>query len=88
MQPDLAPLFDRIADALDAARDDLEQLSATLCADTDVALRHTAALQTLDRVGQCQAEIALLLRAHDPSAAIGAVRLDHLRVSLNGDPTA
>jgi hypothetical protein len=88
MQPDLGLLLTRIANALDGARDDLERLSATLCADADVVLRHIAALQTLDRVGQCQTDIALLLRAHDPAAAVEAIRLDRLRSNLDGGAAA
>ncbi|GGB40505.1 hypothetical protein GCM10011380_32480 [Sphingomonas metalli] len=82
MRPDLRHLLDGVAAVLEAARDDLERLAGTLCADADIALRHMAALQTLDRVGQCQAEVASMLRAEDPTAAADAIGVEGLRARL------
>jgi len=81
--PDHRRLFAALAQELRGARADLEGLADGLCADEAVVMRHVAALQTLDEVGQRLAAIAQCLDAADPVASARAITLEKLRNRLD-----
>lgn len=81
-------LMDSAANALEALSCEVEAMGVELCADPDIALRHLDQLQGIDRVAQSLAQLALVLRAPQPEAAIDEVRMGdlqaHLRMARHG----
>lgn len=71
-----------LADELDAARGELEQLGLALCGDPDLARRHMGELQSLDHIGQRQMAIAAILRSPDRTVAARDVALEAIRRRL------
>ena len=53
-----------------------------LCSDDNVAGRYLVQLQQIDRLAQSLREIANVLAAEDPGAAVAAIRLGDLRLAL------
>jgi len=58
-----------LADELDIARVQLEELGMTLIGDAFVAIRYLTELQALDHIGQRCTSIAAILRSGDRIAA-------------------
>jgi hypothetical protein len=77
----------QLADELELARLQLESLADTLCTDADVVMKHIAALQTLDSVGQRQAAIAEIIRAGDIVATAQANPLEAIMRRLVQPPS-
>ena len=75
-------LRNQLAEELENARLEIERLGAILCDDPSLSLRHMAALQSLDMIGQQQMAIAAILRAGDPVRAIAVSPLESLRLRL------
>ena len=73
-----------LADELDAARDQLEGLGASLMCDDAVVRRHMTELQALDHIGQRCMAIAAILRSEDLHRATGGASLE----SITGRLTA
>jgi hypothetical protein len=59
-----------------------EQFGLVLCSDAAVAQRYLVQLQQIDRLAQCLREVATVLTAPDPQAAVAAIRLGDLRAAL------
>ena len=59
-----------------------EEFGVVLCMDPDFAGRYLQQLQNIDRIAQSLRELAGILSASDPQAAIKAVRLGALRAVL------
>ena len=68
-----------IAVVLEELSQEVETLGAMLCGDTDVAVRHTAALQAIDMIAQKQRSLAILLGAESPEAEVEQITIDALR---------
>lgn len=75
-------LMDAAASALDTLSHEVEGMGVELCADPDIALRHLDQLQGIDRVAQSLAQLAQVLRAPRPEAAIDEVRMGDLQARL------
>ncbi|MEE4207139.1 MAG: hypothetical protein V2I39_12670 [Erythrobacter sp.] len=73
-----------IAESLGALATDTEGMGLALCSDPDIAARHMEQLQAIDRISQSLREIARVLAASDPEAAIGSICLGDLRAALEG----
>lgn len=71
-----------IADSLGSLAGEIEGMGLALCSDPDIAARHMEQLQAIDRISQSLRELALVLGASDPQAAIGEIRLGDLRDAL------
>ena len=71
-----------IADSLGALASDTEGMGLALCSDPDIAARHMEQLQTIDRISQSLRELARVLAASDPEAAIDTICLGDLRAAL------
>jgi hypothetical protein len=71
-----------IAETLGALALDAEGMGLALCSDPEVAARHMEQLQAIDRIAQSLRELAHVLAASDPQAAIGEIRLGDLRTAL------
>lgn len=84
--PDSAPhspvLLGTIAERLATLAEDAEAFGIVLCSDGDVAARYLVQLQQIDRLAQSLRELAGVLSAADPEAAVGAIRLGELRLAL------
>jgi hypothetical protein len=59
-----------------------EQFGLVLCSDAAVTGRYLVQLQQIDRLSQSLREVARVLAAHDPEAAVAAICLGHLRADL------
>jgi hypothetical protein len=59
-----------------------EEFGVVLCMDPDFAGRYLQQLQNIDRIAQSLRELAGILSASNPQAAIEAVRLGALRAVL------
>ncbi|QDH35370.1 hypothetical protein [Porphyrobacter sp. YT40] len=59
-----------------------EDFGIVLCSDPGVAGRYLVQLQQIDRLAQSLREIAAVLGAEDPAAAVAAIRLGELRETL------
>jgi hypothetical protein len=59
-----------------------EDFGVVLCMDPEFAARHLEQLQNIDRIAQSLRELAGILAASDPQAALSAVRLGGLRADL------
>lgn len=75
-------LLTRIAAQLARLAEESEQFGLVLCSDSDVAHRYLVQLQQIDRLAQSLREVAVVLTAPDPEAAVAAIRLGDLRVAL------
>lgn len=71
--------------ALEKMAGQAEALGAVLCSDPDVVERHLTSLQVIDQISQHLDQIAHVMAADDPHAAIASVSLsdlkDHLRTA-------
>jgi hypothetical protein len=77
-----AALLEGIAARLAALAEDSETFGIVLCSDPDVAGRYLVQLQQIDRLAQSLREMAGVLAATDPRAAVAAIRLGDLRHAL------
>lgn len=68
-----------IAARLGAFAEDAEAFGIVLCSDYDVATRYLVQLQQIDRLAQSLREMANVLAADEPAAAVAAIRLGELR---------
>ena len=68
-----------IAARLGAFAEDAEAFGIVLCSDYDVATRYLVQLQQIDRLAQSLREMANVLAADEPAAAVAAIRLGDLR---------
>lgn len=80
--PHSRALLSGIAARLATFAQDAEGFGLVLCSDADVAGRHLVALQQIDRLAQSLREMAMVLTAEDPDAAVAAIRLGELREAL------
>jgi ABC-type transporter Mla subunit MlaD len=80
--PHSAALLGGIATRLDSFAEDAEQFGLVLCSDGDVAGRYLVQLQQIDRLAQSLREMARVLAARDPDAAVAAICLGELRGAL------
>ncbi len=65
----------------DLARE-AEDFGIVLCGDGEVATRYLVQLQQIDRLSQSLREMAEVLSASDPRAAVAGIRLGELRARL------
>lgn len=75
-------LLARMADELALLAEGSERFGIALCSDPDVAGRYLVELQQIDRLAQSLREMATVLHASDPMAAVAAIRLGNLRLAL------
>lgn len=80
--PHSPALLAAIAAHLATFAEDAEAFGIVLCSDFEVAGRYLVQLQQIDRLAQSLREMAELLSASDPEAAIAGIRLGELRVAL------
>lgn len=80
--PHSAALLNGIATQLTTFAEDAEAFGIVLCSDFDVATRYLVQLQQIDRLAQSLREMANVLVAEDPDAAVAAIRLGDLRETL------
>lgn len=80
--PHSPALLGTIAERLATLAEDAEAFGIVLCSDGDVAARYLVQLQQIDRLAQSLRELAGVLSATDPEAAVGAIRLGELRLVL------
>lgn len=80
--PDQQALLALLAAELELARDQIEALGSTLCADLDLMARHIDGLQSLDHAGQRCATIAAILRSDDLAGAIRQAPLESIASRL------
>ena len=71
-----------IAATLSQLAVEAEDFGVVLCMDPDFAGRHLEQLQNIDRIAQSLRELAGILTASDPQAALSDVRLGGLRHEL------
>ncbi len=71
-----------IATRLATFAEDAETFGIVLCSDGEVAGRYLVQLQQIDRLAQSLREMASVLAAEDPEAAVAAIRLGELRLAL------
>lgn len=71
-------LLSMLAEELDAARAQLEDLGMKLCSNFEVARNHMNELQAIDYVGQRCASVAAILRSDDMHAASHAATLESI----------
>ena len=69
----------QIALVLEEMSYDVEALGASLCADPEVAMRHSDMLQAIDLIAQKQRSLAALLLAECPEDGIEQIAIDVLR---------
>ncbi len=80
--PHSAALLDAISARLGRFAEDAETFGIVLCSDPAVAGQHLVQLQQIDRLAQSLREMADVLAARDPAAAVAAIRLGDLRNAL------
>lgn len=80
--PHSPALLGGIAAHLASFAEDAEAFGIVLCSDADVAARYLVQLQQIDRLAQSLREMAGVLGAADPQAAVADIRLGELRLSL------
>ena len=80
--PQPPALLKVIATTLAELAEGAEHFGVALCVDADVAARHLAELQQIDRLAQSSREMALVLAAADPAQAVADIRLGDLRQKL------
>lgn len=76
------PLSAALSEALMQLSGELEVLGSALCEDAALAEAHLPGLQRLDWCAQSLVQLALVIRAPDPAAAVGTVTLGDLRARL------
>lgn len=87
--PHSPALLGGVAARLAGLAEEAETFGIVLCSDSDVAARHLVPLQQIDRLAQSLREMASVLAASDPEAAIAAIRLGDLRTALErAEPSA
>ena len=75
-------LLGGIADQLSDLALEAEDFGLVLCSDAAVAGRYLVQLQQIDRLAQSLRELARVLSAHDPDAAVASICLGSLRADL------
>lgn len=80
--PPSPPLLAGIAAQLAHLAAESEEFGLVLCSDPEVAGRYLVQLQQIDRLAQSLREMASVLTALDPAAAVAAIRLGDLRSAL------
>lgn len=80
--PHSAALLASIAARLAALAEEAEEFGLVLCNDAEVAGRYLVQLQQVDRLSQSLREVASVLAASDPVAAVSEIRLGDLRHAL------
>ena len=80
--PHPAALLDAISARLGRFSEDAEAFGIVLCSDPAVAGQYLVQLQQIDRLAQSLREMADVLAARDPAAAVAAIRLGDLRNAL------
>jgi hypothetical protein len=80
--PHSSALLGTIAARLATLAEDAEAFGIVLCSDGDVAARYLVQLQQIDRLAQSLRELAGVLSATDPEAAVSEIRLGELRLAL------
>lgn len=80
--PHSPSLLAGIASQLAALAEQSEQFGTVLCSDATVAGSYLVQLQQIDKLAQSLREMAGVLAAPDPAAAVAGIRLGELRVAL------
>jgi len=81
------PVIRRIAAELARVKQALDAVSDTLTDDNDVLTRHQRVLQDFDIAAMVIDELAEVLAADNPEAALANVKMHDLRSRLSGRPT-
>ncbi|MFM7349549.1 MAG: hypothetical protein ACKO01_08670 [Erythrobacter sp.] len=82
--PHAPTLLAEIAAQLSSLAEESERFGAVLCSDAAVAGNYLVQLQQIDRLAQSLREMASVLAARDPAAAVAGIRLGDLRLALGG----
>lgn len=82
--PHSPALLAGISGQLAALAEESEKFGLVLCSDSGIAGRYLVQLQQIDRLAQSLREVAMVLSANDPVAAVAAIRLGDLRIVLEG----
>lgn len=80
--PIMPALRGAMAATLGSLAREAEEFGLALCADADVAARYLVQLQQIDRLAQSLRELAGVMAADDPRAAVREIRLGELRSNL------
>ena len=80
--PHSPALLSAIAARLAMLAQGSEDFGIVLCSDPGVAGRYLVQLQQIDRLAQSLREVAAVLCAENPAAAVAAIRLGELRETL------
>lgn len=80
--PHSPTLLAGIAAQLAALAEESEEFGTVLCSDAAVAGRYLVQLQQIDKLAQSLREMAGVLAAPDPEAAVAGIRLGELRLAL------
>lgn len=80
--PHSVALLTGIAAQLAELAIDAEDFGLVLCSDGEVATRYLVQLQQIDRLAQSLREMARVLDARNPAAAVAAICLGELRDAL------
>jgi hypothetical protein len=80
--PHSPDLLAGIGAQLAALAEESENFGLVLCSDAGIAGRYLVQLQQIDRLAQSLREVAMVLAASDPDAAVTAIRLGDLRIAL------
>ncbi len=80
--PHTPALLGGIAAQLSHLAEEAEQFGLVLCSDAAVAGRYLVQLQQIDKLAQSLREMASVLAAPDPQAAVASIRLGELRLAL------
>lgn len=84
-EPAAAPPIDEaVAAELARVKRMLDAVSEELTDDIEVLMRHERAMQNFDIAAQIIAELATVMAADDPKAAVGKVQMHELRSRLSG----
>lgn len=81
--PHSPALLAGIAAQLAALAEESEEFGTVLCSDVAVAGRYLVQLQQIDKLAQSLREMAGVLAAPDPDAAVAGIRLGELRLALS-----
>jgi hypothetical protein len=74
-----AALLKAAAASLEKMAREVEEMGAELAGDPDIVGRHLGSLQSLDRWSQHLCQLASVIAADDPAAAVDEVTLGELR---------
>lgn len=80
------PLDHRIAEELECIRRHLDLLGGTLASDPILLHRHSAQLQSIDRISQLLGHLAGIVASGQKDMAVGQVTLQDLRARLERRP--